>query len=149
MALAISSCGNQIANSAINCKNELSKSKTDRDFIIDNIDVSTCATSILDNSDHLRIYAESCIREVGEDLSRKGIDVTEIRCSNVPENATLEDLQVFLKSFKSNSKFDDETLANNIQVIKNLFNKYVDKDQIPFLSDVGLKRFCSISAQFL
>lgn len=116
--------------------NSSDKSLNNSDFIIDNIDVSSDATSIFDNPDHLRIYAESCIREVGEDLSRKGIDVQELRCSNVPEKATLEDLQVFLKSFKSNSKFDDETLANNIQVIKNLFNKYVDKDQMDNVSEI-------------
>lgn len=107
--------------------NSSDKSLNNSDFIIDNIDVSSDATSIFDNPDHLRIYAESCIREVGEDLSRKGIDVQELRFSRVTETATLEDLQDFLKNFKSNSKFDDETLANNIQAVKDLFSKYSSK----------------------
>ena len=136
MALAISCGGSQITNSVINCKNELSKLKSGSDFIIDDIDVSCDATSIFDNPDHLRIYAESCIREVGEDLSRKGVDVTEFRFCNVVESVTLEDLQTFLKNFKSNSNFDDETLANNIQAVKDLFNKYVDKDQMDKVSEI-------------
>lgn len=107
--------------------NSLDKVLTDSDFIIDNIDISSDATSIFDNHDHLRIYAESCIREVGEDISRKGVDVSELRFSRVTETASLEDLQVFLKNFKSNSKFDDETLANNIQAVKDLFSKYSSK----------------------
>lgn len=136
MALAISCGGTQITNSVINCKNELSKSKTDSDFIIDNIDVTSAATSIFDNPDHLRAYVESCIKEVSEDLSRKGVDTSELRFCNVTEKATIEDLHAFLKAFKSNSKFDDEILENNIQAVKNLFNKYVDKDQMDKVSEI-------------
>lgn len=128
MTLSISATGN---NSPINIlhKNFNSSDKTlnNSDFIIDNIDVSSEATSIFDNPDHLRIYAESCIREVGEDLSHKGVDVSELRFSSVVETASIEDLQDFLKNFKSNSKFDDETLSNNIQAVKDLFNKYSSK----------------------
>lgn len=125
MTLSISVTSNNLPINTLHKNfNSLDKVLTDSDFIIDNIDISSDATSIFDNPDHLRIYAESCIREVGEDISRKGVDVSELRFSRVTETASLEDLQVFLKNFKSNSKFDDETLANNIQAVKDLFNKY-------------------------
>lgn len=125
MTLSISVTSNNLPINTLHKNfNSLDKVLTDSDFIIDNIDISSDATSIFDNPDHLRIYAESCIREVDEDLSRKGVDVSELRFSRVTETASLEDLQVFLKNFKSNSKFDDETLANNIQAVKDLFNKY-------------------------
>lgn len=128
MTLSISATSSNLLINMLH-KNFNSSDKTlnNSDFIIDNIDVSSDATSIFDNPDHLRIYAESCIREVGEDLSRKGVDVSELRFSRVIETASLEDLQDFLKIYKSNSKFDDETLANNIQAVKNLFNKYSSK----------------------
>lgn len=136
MALAISCGGSQITNSVINCKNELSKLKSGSDFIIDNIDVTSDATSIFDNPDHLRIYAESCIKEVSEDLSRKGIDTTDLRFCRVVETASIEDLNNFLKDFKSNNKFNDDILENNLQAVKDLFNKYVDKDQMDKVSEI-------------
>lgn len=128
MTLSISATSNNLLINTLHKNfNSLDKVLTYSDFIIDNIDISSDATSIFDNPDHLRIYAESCIREVGEDISRKGVDVSELRFSRVTETASLEDLQVFLKNFKSNSKFDDETLASNIQAVKDLFSKYSSK----------------------
>lgn len=137
MTLTISTNNTYLNNPTINSKNISDKNTIcSQDFVISSIDVQQCTTGIFNNPNNLRFYAESCIKELGEDLSSKGIDITELRFCKVVENANEKDLQEFLKAFKSNSKFDDDTLGNNILVVTDLFSKYLDKEQMNKVSEI-------------
>ena len=129
MVSSVSNNNNFCTSYTINNKDSLDKNQNSN-FILDAIDIQCDKISIFDNPEHLRFYADSCLKEVSEDLSRKGIDTTDLRFCRVVETASIEDLNNFLKDFKSNNKFNDDILENNLQAVKKLFNKYINKEQM-------------------